>query len=136
MIGKLEDSDGDTECILEFSGLSSMFKSDWRAHKSREGGSDQKAVKLFRKVINFFFQLHIIFDQKFYSGTLVFFPVYRSLTKKQVQDLYHYYKYDFLAFNYYYEDYMKAADTEDMTTTNEGTNEEKHLIETCFPNLW
>lgn len=48
MIGKLEASDEDTECILEFSGLSDMFQAEWRAHKSREGGSDEKAVKLFK----------------------------------------------------------------------------------------
>ena len=38
------------------------------------------------------------------------------MSKKQVLDLYHYYKYDFLAFDYYYEDYMKVAETMNMTT--------------------
>ena len=42
---------------------------------------------------------------------------YRSLKKQQVLQLYQYYKYDFLAFDYYYEDYMRAAETEDLVTT-------------------
>ena len=48
MIGKLEESDDDTECVLEFTGLSEMFSSDWKAHRSKEGGSDAKALHLFR----------------------------------------------------------------------------------------